>query len=97
MLLIIYSGVFVAAGAGAGVSEIFIVVRFDHLLDKGTPLHFIFKSGDVEAAFVGPIAFAFVVRVTDDYILRAVIVCFFEDGVIAEKEYIPMFVYRNVE
>lgn len=88
---------FVAAGAGAGVSEVFVVIGFDHLLDKGTPLHFIFKGSYGEAAFVGPVALVPVVRVTDDYILRAIIIRLFEDGVVSKKECITMSVYRDIE
>ena len=95
--LIVYSGAFFAAVAWVGVSEVFIVVGFDHFLDEGAPLHFIFEGGDKETAFVFPVTPAFVVGIPGDYSFGLTVAAAFEEGIVLNVEHVMLIAYLEIE
>lgn len=91
LLLIIYSGVFVTAHAGAGGFDVSVMVELDRFLDEGTPLHFVFIGVDDEILFAFPSALAFVIRVAIDDPVSGIPAVDFVDGVVLDIEYLVQF------
>ena len=90
-LPIIYSGVFVAAVAGAGGFDVSVMVELDRFLDEDVSLHFVFVGVDDEAVVAFPAAFAFVIRVAIDDPVSGIPAVDFVDGIVFDIEYLVQF------
>ena len=88
---------FFATGAGTRVSEILIIVRFGHFLDKGIPFQFVFEGGDKETAFIVPVTLAFVVGVPGGNSFGLLVAVFFEEGVVLNVGPIVLLTHLEVE
>lgn len=89
--LIIYSGVFVAAHAGAGGFDVSVMIELGRFLDEGAPLHFVFIGVDDEILFAFPSALAFVIRVAIDDPVPGDPAVDFVDGIVFDIEYLVQF------
>ena len=98
-LPIIYSGVFIAACAGVGGSEVPVIVELDRFLDEVISLHFVFIGADEEVLFVAcSDALAFVIRIAIDDPLHRNPVVDFVDGIVLDVECLVLFlVYIDID